>query len=248
MTATRASAPITRQLVELIGVLFEVTDQELLDDTVEIHHPQHGMEAADAPVMRVDPGQEAAELLDVVVRIAPQHRHRLRTVSLDGCHARYVVFGAAERHRLLFVGGDHLLGLPDPVRDELGQVRPDLSEVPALTACRIRTGQCTRTCRFRGVSGQTFLNSVETLHEAGLDAHRSDRSGAPATTRLRIEPRRSTASSTTSPGCSHGYASLPWTRESSRMQPVPQVPEPITSPGCTLVPRDAYASISPKLQ
>ncbi len=38
----------------------------------------------------------------------------------------------------------------------------------------------------------------------------------------------------------HGYASAPCTSDSSRMQPVPHVPEPTMSPGLTSVPRDAF--------
>ena len=59
------------------------------------------------------------------------------------------------------------------------------------------------------------------------------------TTRLRNVPSRSMVSSTTSPGLSQPPTA---SGVSSRMQPVPTVPEPSTSPGRSSVSRLAWAS------
>src|SRR5215213_5020 len=54
-----------------------------------------------------------------------------------------------------------------------------------------------------------------------------EKAGAPpAATGVASTPRPATSSSTSSPGFRYGYLSAPWTSDSSRMQPVPQVPDP----------------------
>src|SRR5690348_1424347 len=73
-------------------------------------------------------------------------------------------------------------------------------------------------------------------------ASRTGGSSRPSTTRLRTVPMPSTASSTTSPGRSGGGSFFPLRPHSSaRQPPLPQVPEPSTSPARTWAPREAYA-------
>ena len=62
---------------------------------------------------------------------------------------------------------------------------------------------------------------------------------------LRKVPSRSTVSSTTSPGLSQPPTA---SGVNSRMQPVPTVPEPRTSPGRSSVSRLAWASICGHVQ
>src|SRR6185437_12947715 len=76
-------------------------------------------------------------------------------------------------------------------------------------------------------------------------AGRTGGSSAPGTTVLRMVPMPSTVISTTSPGRSGGGSSWPRRPHSSaRQPPLPQVPEPSTSPARTQVPREAYARSS----
>src|SRR5207253_7614819 len=128
--------------------------------------------------------------------------------------------------------------LADPVRDELGHVRPYLAAIPLLTGAGICAGQALGLRRLCGQCGETRLHDIQPLQERVGVAHRSGINGEPATMRLRSVPSRSTRSSTTSPSLSQGYRSGPFTSDSSRMQPVPHVPEPMTSPVATRVPRD----------
>lgn len=61
----------------------------------------------------------------------------------------------------------------------------------------------------------------------------------PGTTLLLMVPSPSTVMVTTSPGASGDRPAVPCRPHSSARQPEPQVPEPRTSPGHTVVPREA---------
>src|SRR5262249_55616187 len=54
------------------------------------------------------------------------------------------------------------------------------------------------------------------------------------------EPSGPPRNSTRSPGASHGWSALPWRARSSSRQPVPTVPDPMTSPGRSLVLAEAW--------
>src|SRR5579872_3406561 len=86
--------------------------------------------------------EKSAEERDVLTRRCPERRDRLVPIALDGADALRITLGAAERHGL--TRGQPLqdrLRLRDPVRDELGNVRPDLATIPPLAAAGIRIRQ-----------------------------------------------------------------------------------------------------------
>ena len=91
---------------------------------------------------------------------------------------------------------DDALSLREPVRRELGQVRPDLAGFPLLAATRVGLGQAGRRW-LCGVLGKASLGIGQPRDE-GVDvrAHRAGRS----TTGAVSSPRRSIASVTVSPG------------------------------------------------
>src|SRR2546422_1775703 len=82
------------------------------------------------------------------------------------------------------------------------------------------------------------------LYRADLGALRMGCGGAPETTVFWIVPSPSTIIVTTSPMASGGGSCFPLRPQNSTRQPFPQVPDAMTSPARTIVPRLAYAIIS----
>ncbi len=181
--------------VELIRVLLEVVDDEPLHDAVHRHLAQRGMHAAAGPCLG---RQRAGRIGHFGQRGANQRQQGCGigvAVTLDGLGAGHVGLGSTERDRLVGGQGDHALGLRQPVRRELGEVRPDLARLPALVRGRIGIGQAGRRWR-RRVLIQALLHGLQ-AGQQGVDrgAHRS----GPSVTEAPSVPRRSMLRLTTSP-------------------------------------------------
>ena len=119
---------------------------------------------------------------------------------------------------------DHARRRPQVVDDAVGPREPGESDdflvvdpfaLEARVAGDGRCAACAGSSRVEDRAAWTFLRDLVLVQGW-------------ATTRLRKVPSRSIASSTTSPGLSQPPAA---SGVSSRMQPVPTVPEPSTSPG-----------------
>ena len=117
-------------------------------------------------------------------------------VALDRGDASRVGLHASERDGLVRRQGDHTLRLGEPVRGELGEVRPDLPGLPALLPAGIRLRQ-PRWQRASGVLGEASLGVGET-RDQGVDG--GGHAAGCCTTGAVSSPSRSIARLTVSPG------------------------------------------------
>src|ERR1700692_3684984 len=100
------------------------------------------MHAGCRPLVGTDRADERAQCRDVSARLAPEQRHRLMPIALDCTDALGVALGPPEWHDGIgTLRLEHRARLGDPVRDELGKMRPDLAPFPLLAGLGISIGE-----------------------------------------------------------------------------------------------------------
>ena len=125
--------------VELIGVLVPVADEEKIEDARHVHRAQRRVHADARPIG----GGEVRERCGTRRRVAPHNRElvvdRSVTVCFDLGDAVRIRFRPTEGNRIARRRVGDAAQRCYPVRAELGEVRPNLSAVPALARGRVRS-------------------------------------------------------------------------------------------------------------
>lgn len=108
--------------------------------------------------------KERARLRNTGIDALNQLGGRHAAISLDCGDSIRIGFDPPEGHRRIVPVGDHQVGLIDPIRKELGQVRPNLTLIPLLAGPRIGRGQ-TGPAWPPKVLLQTLLDRIEARNE-----------------------------------------------------------------------------------
>ena len=122
-------------------MLFQVIDEEALDDRRDVHVAARRVAARARPRRGIQSLEERARIGDPVRRAEDERRARLAVAGLDRRETVRIRGCPPERRGAALGRPDQdALDLSDPVAGKLGEVAPDLVLVPALARLGIRIG------------------------------------------------------------------------------------------------------------